>query len=124
MRVFENPGHGNDWIALKLTGVKSNRSALGARITVTVENGGAARRTINRQVSTGGSFGASPLEQHIGVGRNARIVDLEVWWPASNTRQHFPDVPKNTMLALDEFATSFTRVDRKPVRLGGQRRTQ
>jgi hypothetical protein len=28
-RLFENPGNGNDWITLKLTGVKSNRSALG-----------------------------------------------------------------------------------------------
>src|SRR5258708_4503029 len=67
MRVFENPGHGNDWINLKLVGVKSNRSAIGARIAVTVENEGAGRRTIYRQVSSGGTFGASPLEQHIGL---------------------------------------------------------
>ena len=122
MRVFENPGQGNDWISLKLSGVKSNRSAIGARITLTVQNDGGAKRTINRQVSSGGSFGASPLEQHIGIGRNARIVDLEIWWPASNTRQHFSDVPKNQALSIDELATSFARIDRKPVTLGGARR--
>ena len=36
--LFENPGNGNDWISLKLVGVKTNRSAIGARIKVTVEN--------------------------------------------------------------------------------------
>jgi hypothetical protein len=123
MRVFENPGHGNDWVALKLSGVKSNRSALGARITVTVENDG-VRRTLNRQVGSGGSFGASPLEQHIGLGRNAHIVDLEIWWPVSNTRQHFTDVPRNQVLAIEELATSFTRIERKPVKLGGPRRVE
>ena len=36
-RLFENPGNGNDWISLKLVGVKANRSAIGARIKVTVK---------------------------------------------------------------------------------------
>ncbi len=76
-RVFENPGHGNDWINLKLVGVKSNRSAIGTRIKVTVENKGQGIRSIYRTVGSGGSFGASPLQQHIGLGKDARIVDLE-----------------------------------------------
>src|SRR6185503_5951961 len=80
MRVFENPGHGNDWIGLRLIGVKSNRAAIGARITVTVENPGAGSRTIDRWVTSGGSFGASPLEQHIGLGKAARVQDIEIWW--------------------------------------------
>jgi hypothetical protein len=36
-RLFQNPGNGNDWINIKLVGVKSNRSVIGARIKVTVE---------------------------------------------------------------------------------------
>jgi hypothetical protein len=36
-RLFENPGNGNDWIVLRLVGVKANRSAIGARIKVTVK---------------------------------------------------------------------------------------
>ncbi len=123
MRVFENPGHGNDWVSLKLTGVKSNRSALGARITVTVENDG-VRRTVHRQVSSGGSFGAAPLEQHIGLGRHARIVDLEVWWPASGSRQHFTEVVTNQAYSLDEGGAALVRLARQPVRLGGARRAQ
>ena len=70
-------------------GVKSNRAAIGARIKITVENEEKTRRSIYRTVGSGGSFGASPLAQHIGLGKSARIVELEIWWPASNTRQNF-----------------------------------
>ena len=44
-RLFENPGHGNDWISLRLVGVKANRSAIGARIKVTVKNEGGEPRS-------------------------------------------------------------------------------
>ena len=122
MRVFENPGNGNDWISLKLVGVKSNRSAIGARIKVTVENKRQGTRSIYRTVGSGGSFGASPLQQHIGLGNDARIIDLEIWWPASNTRQHFASVGKDQFLEIKEFATDYTKLNRPLVRLGGARR--
>ena len=124
LRLFENPGHGNDWISLKLVGEKTNRAAIGARIKVTVENAGHPARSIYRSVVSGGSFGASPLEQHIGLGQSARIVDLEIWWPTSNTRRHFADVAKNQFLEITEIAPDYRRVERVPVRLGGTRRTQ
>lgn len=119
MRLFENPGNGNDWISLKLVGVKSNRAAIGARIKVTVENAGQGKRSIYRTVGSGGSFGASPLTQHIGLGKDARIVDLEIWWPTSNTRQHFSNVGKDQFLEIKEFAQEYTKLERHPYRLGG-----
>jgi tetratricopeptide (TPR) repeat protein len=100
MRLFENPGQGNGWIAVKLVGVKSNRAAIGARITVTVVNDGHGSRSIHRAVGSGGSFGASPLEQHIGLGRSARIEALDVWWPASKTRQHFAGIGTNQVVEI------------------------
>ena len=118
-RLFENPGNDNDWINLKLVGVKSNRAAIGARIKVTVENEGKPARSIYRTVGSGGSFGASPFEQHIGLGKSARITNVEIWWPASNTRQEFANVQKNQFLEIKEFATAFTKLERKPVHLGG-----
>src|SRR5215467_8374277 len=45
-RLFENPGHGNDWVSLKLVGVKSNRSAIGAGIKLTVKSEGGKARSI------------------------------------------------------------------------------
>jgi tetratricopeptide (TPR) repeat protein len=123
MRLFENPGHGNDWISLKLVGVKSNRAAIGTRITVTVADAGGGTRTIHRWVTSGGSFGASPLEQHVGLGKAARIHDIEIWWPASNTRQHFTDVPKNHAIEITELSRDYKTIERQVVRLGGAKRT-
>lgn len=122
MRVFENPGNRNDWISLKLVGVKTNRAAIGARIKVTVENSAQGVRSIYRTVGSGGSFGASPLEQHIGLGPDARIVDLEIWWPVSNTRQHFSSVEKNQAFKITELSPQLARIERNPYRLGAPNR--
>jgi tetratricopeptide (TPR) repeat protein len=122
MRVFENPGQGNDWLSVKLVGMKSNRAAIGARIKVTVEDDGRGPRSIYRSVTSGGSFGASPLEQHIGLGHLARIVDLEIWWPTSNTKQHFSAIDKNQAIEITEFASDYKKLARQTVRLGGARR--
>jgi hypothetical protein len=125
LRLFENPGHANDWISLRLVGVKSNRAAIGARIKVTVENEGrGAARAIYRSIGNGGSFGASPLEQHIGLGKAARIVDLEIWWPASNTRQHLTGLGTNQVVEIRELGRDNTKIERRPIALGGTRRTE
>jgi len=121
-RLFENPGNGNDWISVHLTGVKSNRAAIGARIKVTVQDAGSAPRDIYRTVGSGGSFGAEPYEQHIGLGKSARILALEVWWPTSNTRQTFANVGKNQFVELREGDKALAKVDRKPFHLGAKPR--
>ncbi len=120
IRLFENPGNGDDWISLRLVGSKSNRAAIGARIKLTVQNEGRTQRFIYRSVGSGGSFGASPLEQHIGLGKDARILNMEILWPATGSRQSFSDVPKNQFLHLTEFAKEYTRLERPRVRLGGK----
>jgi hypothetical protein len=122
MRVFDNPGSGSDWINVRLVGAKSNRAAIGAQIKITVESDGGAARTIYRTVGGSSSFGSNPMEQHIGLGHAARIVGLDVWWPATNTRQHFQQVNMNQFVEIKEFATEYHRLDRKAFRLGGSGR--
>jgi hypothetical protein len=119
-RFFKNPGNTNDWIRVKLAGVKSNKSAIGARIAVTVENQGGGSRSIYRTVGSGASFGANPFEQHFGLGRAAKIKSIEIWWPASNTRQTFSDVGPNQVIAIKEFATQWEKLDRPVISLGKQ----
>ena len=121
LRLFENPGHGNDWIALKLVGVKSNRAAIGARIAVTVE-GTDGKHVMHRSVGSGGSFGASPLLQHVGLGKGARTVDVDIWWPTSNTRQRFANVGKNQFLEITELAQAPKVLQRSRLPLGGNGR--
>lgn len=119
LRLFKNPGSRNDWINVHLVGVKTNRAAIGARIKVTVQDQGQPQRSIYRAVSSGGSFGANPVEQHIGLGKSAQILDVEVWWPTSNTRQNFAHVDKNQFIEITEFAKNYAPLKRTPVRLGG-----
>ena len=121
-RLFENPGNDNDWISLHLIGMKTNRAAIGAKIKVTVEDEGKPPRSIYRTVGSGGSFGASPLTQHIGLGRSARILDLEITWPTSRSRQNFSNIRANQFLEIQEFAKDYKVLDRPKFRLGGPRR--
>jgi hypothetical protein len=118
LRVFKNPGNNNDWINVHLVGVKSNRSGVGAQVKVTVTDDGQAPRSISRTVGETSSFGSNPMEQHIGLGHNARIAAIDVWWPATNTRQHFIDVDKNQYIEIREFATAVSKLDRHSFHLG------
>jgi hypothetical protein len=120
-RLFENPGHANDWLGLNLVGVRSNRAAIGARIRVTVQATDGSRREIHRTVGGGGSFGASPLEQHVGLGKAARIVEVEIKWPASGTRQVFTGVAKNQVIEIREMDNRYNAIERTPLPLGGRR---
>lgn len=99
--LYENPGHGNHWITLKLEGTKSNRSAIGARIKITLLTSD-GERVIHRTVGTGGSFGGSPLRQEIGLGKATAIKSIEVSWPASGQAQVFRDVSMDAMHRIRE----------------------
>src|SRR5262249_30030372 len=112
----------NHWLGVRLVGLKTNRAAIGARIKVTVQEEGKSERSIYRTVNSGGSFGASPLEQHIGVGKSARPVKLEIWWPTSATRQTFNNVTVDQFLEIKEFSKEYSKLEKKPFRLGGARR--
>jgi hypothetical protein len=100
--LFENPGHGNDWLEVRLRGVQSNRAAIGARLRVDVIGKDGTRRSIHREVTSGGSYGSSPLAQAVGLGRGARIERLEIFWPKSGTRQVFRDVAVNQSIEVRE----------------------
>jgi hypothetical protein len=118
--LFKNPGHPkNHWITLRLVGVKTNRAAIGARIKLTLQTEGESPRVIYRSVTSGGSFGASPLQQHIGLGIATRIRSLEVWWPTSNTRQVFHDLSPEQFLEIKEFEKDYVRLNRQRFSLGG-----
>jgi len=118
VRVFENPGNKNDWLNVRLVGVKTNRSGVGAEIHVTVQDGNAAPRSIYRTVGQTSSFGGNPMEQHIGLGPNAHDITLDIWWPATRSRQHFAGIVKNQYIEIKEFATTYTKLERHPFKLG------
>ena len=102
--LFRNPGHpANNWINIQLQGEKTNRAAIGARLKITVNDGG-VKQFICRTVSSGGSFGDSPFQQHIGLGKALTVDTLEIWWPTSGTTSVFHDLPANQTVRIREFS--------------------
>ncbi len=115
--LFENPGQDNHWLNVKLKGVKTNRAALGARIKVVTA--GDQPQSIYRHVSSGSSWGANPLEQHIGLSKAKKISLLEIHWPTSGTTQVFHDIAADQAIEVTEFAEQYSKRPWKPVRHDG-----
>ena len=110
--LFENPGHGNNWINIKLEGIQSNRSAIGTRIKLLLK-GEEGIREIHRTVTTGGSFGGSSLQVEVGLGSAEKVMEMVVTWPASGVEQSFKDIQANRFLLIVENKDQIIELDRK-----------
>jgi len=108
-QLFANPGHGNHWLKLKLEGVQSNRSAIGAVIKVVVRTA-TGDREIYRTVGSGGSFGASPLRQEIGLGAAQAVVKVKIFWPATGRTQEVTGLQFDRCYTVAEGAATATEV--------------
>ena len=118
--LYENPGHGNHWISVRLVGAQSNRAAIGARIKLELAMTNGSRRAVYAQVNSGGSFGASSLEQHMGLGQADRVLSMEVFWPTSGIRQSFDDLPLDTRIEVREGEKQYEVLKTLRIRLGGR----
>jgi hypothetical protein len=93
-----NAGH---WLSLSLAGVKSNRDAIGA--IVTVEAAGVQQ---TRHCHTDGSYlSASDRRVHVGLGK-ATSATITVRWPSGQVNK-FVDIPSDRRIALHEGASRF-----------------
>jgi hypothetical protein len=87
----------NHWLTVKLVGHKSNRDAIGARVTV-VTTGGAQYAT----VTTASSYlSSSDKRVHFGLGRATGAQKLEIRWP-SGVVQTLENVRGDEILTVDE----------------------
>ena len=85
---YQNTGPGNNWLTLKLVGVKSNRDGIGAKVTLHV--GGVSNPEIRyREVSGGCGFGSTnSLQLEIGLGKHKKVDALEIVWPSGQVDTH------------------------------------
>ncbi|WP_342645555.1 CRTAC1 family protein [Mucilaginibacter sp. CSA2-8R] len=105
--LFINPASAqNQWIDIALVGKASNRAAIGAKLKVTFTANG-QQRSVYREVNSGGSFGANPLEQHIGVGKSTQIDAIEVFWPVTGQTQRFKQVKTGSHIKITEGKTGY-----------------
>jgi enediyne biosynthesis protein E4 len=90
----------NDVVRLKLIGTKSNRDAIGAKVTVTTNSGA----VLSRMVKGGSSYlSQSELPLTLGLGKpgTAKSVRVQVVWP-SGRKDSVADVQPNQSLTIQE----------------------
>jgi hypothetical protein len=87
---------GNHWLKFKLQGVKSNRSAIGARVTL--RYGGLVQA--QEVLSQSSYLSVNDSRLHFGLG-TATTADVEIRWPLGNT-ESFPAVPADALIHVTE----------------------
>jgi Flp pilus assembly protein TadD/peroxiredoxin len=103
LRILHNamkePGHA---IAFRLRGIKSNRDAIGAAITV---DAGALRQTKYLQAGSG-FLAQHSKELFFGVGKPIGTIRATIRWP-SGLSQDFEGLPVNHRIEIEEGSTAF-----------------
>lgn len=89
-------GKANNWIKVKLEGVKSNRSAIGARVLVHYGNKTQAQAVMSQS----SFFSCNDPRLHFGLG-SSTVVDVDVYWP-NGLHEAFKQLPVNRLITLRE----------------------
>jgi hypothetical protein len=88
----------HNWLQVELTGTRSNRDAVGARVTIYVDG-----RQQAREVVLGDGYGSqSSLRLHFGLGAYDRVDKLAVRWPRSGIVQAFEKIAANQIVQITE----------------------
>ncbi len=91
----------NHWVALRLVGTKSNRMAIGARVTITIGD----MKQMD-EVRAGSSYlSTSDPRLHFGLGSANSFDRIEVLWP-SGLLEQFPAGPGDRFVSLVEGSGS------------------
>ena len=88
---------GNHWLDLKLVGIRSNRSAIGAKVML--RSGGQLQTGI--VLSQSGYFSHSDSNLHFGLGKDAKIDSVKVVWP-SGIEETFEGLKSDRIVTLKE----------------------
>jgi hypothetical protein len=99
--LIENRYAEGNWLKITLEGVSSNRSAIGARITIEFTKDGTTRYQ-TREVSThSGWRSQGELTQHFGLGTATGVSKVVINWPSGHI-QTVDEPPINQVLNVRE----------------------
>ncbi|MBV9767877.1 MAG: CRTAC1 family protein [Acidobacteriaceae bacterium] len=76
--LLKNDGPHGHFLNVSLAGTKSNRSAIGARVIVTV----GSRKMIDEVMSGGSYYSQNSFTLHFGLGEATRAENIEIRWPS------------------------------------------
>jgi hypothetical protein len=98
-------GKQNHWLGVNLVGTKSNRDAVGARLTYQ-----AGDLTRSRMKTGGGSFMSShDPRMLLGLGTHAKVDWLEVHWPQPGlAAERFENLPADRYITIVEGTGKWT----------------
>ena len=96
--LMNTAGSGNHWLVLSLTGHKSARDAIGAKVKVTTASG---RVLYNHVAVSVGFMSSSDRRVHFGLGEETKISSIEIRWP-SGIHQVLKDIKADQFLKIDE----------------------
>jgi hypothetical protein len=86
------------WLQVELVGARSNRDAVGVRVTLY-----AGGKQQAREVVLGDGYGSqNSLRQHFGLDHHQVVDKLVVHWPTSGTVQTFKQVTANQIVEVTE----------------------
>jgi enediyne biosynthesis protein E4 len=92
--------HGpNNWLKVKLTGTRSNRSAIGARVILRAGSNLQAQEV----TSQSSYYSHNDLRLHFGLGPNRKADQIEIRWPGGQT-ETIKDVAANQVVKIKEGA--------------------
>lgn len=96
--LFNTGGNGAHWLTLALTGRKSNRDAVGAKVTILTQSG---RKLTNHVTASVGFMSSSDKRLHFGLGTDRMIKTIEIRWPSGAT-QRLTDISADQILKVEE----------------------
>ena len=97
-------GNGNNWLKIKIIGVKSNRDGIGARIRVVTRS-----HTQIREVQAGSSYlSGHDLRLIFGLGADTEAREVTITWP-SGLEQTLTAVEANQFLVVTEGVDASTQ---------------
>ena len=103
LRCDATPGSGpaRNWIKVRLVGVKSNRTGVGARISITTATNGKPFVQIEEVRSGGSYYSQNDLRIHFGLDQSAKADVVEIRWP-SGTVDTLKDLAANHLYVVQE----------------------
>lgn len=104
-RLYVATRGSNNWLKVKLVGIKSNKSAIGARVIVAYREKDAVKKQV-REVRAGESFASQKsLELIFGLGSATVVDEIVVRWPVrGNLSQVLRKIKANQRLVITEAA--------------------
>ncbi|MBX7174899.1 MAG: CRTAC1 family protein [Pyrinomonadaceae bacterium] len=89
----------NNWLSIKLIGTKSNRSAIGSRVTIKIGE----QKQMQEVTSQTSYYSHNDFRQHFGLGKNKQVDELVIRW-ANGDVETIKNVAANQFVTIKEGA--------------------